>query len=113
MKPGHFPIGSPESRAAARMLAANRRDTRRRIEIVTNVHMPWYCEGPDPDPWNDEEPHIGPWRDFGDVLFRFVYVPDGISFAEYAASWPPARARLPGRNGEHSRDDYAAAREAR
>jgi hypothetical protein len=64
------------------MLVANRQDTRRRIEIVTNVHMPWPGEGPDPDPWNDGEPHIGPWRDCGDVLMRFVYVPDGMSFDE-------------------------------
>ena len=80
MKPGDFPIGSPESRAAARMLAANWQDTRRRIEIVTNVHMPDpHREGPDPENWNDKQPHIGPWRDFGDVLLRFVYVPDGMS----------------------------------
>lgn len=79
MKPGDFPLGSPESRAAARMLAASRWDTRKRIEIITNVHMPWRGEGPDPDPWDDEEPHIGPWRDCGDVLMRFVYVPNGVS----------------------------------
>jgi hypothetical protein len=76
MKPGDFPLGSAEPRAAARMLAANREDTRRGIEIGTNVHMPWCGEGPDPDPWNDEEPHVRPWRDCSDVLMRFVSVPD-------------------------------------
>ena len=82
MKPGDFPLGSPESRAAARMLAMSQQDTRKRVEIVTNVHMPCPGKGPDPDPWNDEEPHFGPWRDCGDVLMRFVYVPDGMSFDE-------------------------------
>jgi hypothetical protein len=80
MKPGDFPIGSPESRAAARMLVANRRDTRRRIEIVSNVHIPWHSEGPAPDPWNDEESHIGPWQDCVDgSLMRIVYIPTGMS----------------------------------
>ena len=64
------------------MLAANRRDTRRHIEIVTNVHMPWHGEGPDPDPRNDEELHVGPWQDCDDMLMRFVYVPDGMSVDE-------------------------------
>ena len=81
-RPGDFPIGSPESRAAARMLAANRQDTRKRIEIITNVRIPWHAEGPAPDPWLDDELHIGPWQDWGDVLMRFVYVPDGMSGAE-------------------------------
>jgi hypothetical protein len=83
-KPGDFPIGSAESRAAARMLAANRQDTRRRIEIVTNVHMPDpNRESPNPEEnWNSKVPHFGPWLDSGDVLMRLVYVPNGMSEEE-------------------------------
>jgi len=62
------------------MLAANQSDTRRRIEIATNVRIPWYREDSDPNPenpenWNPEEPHVGPWQDFGDWLLRFIYAP--------------------------------------
>jgi hypothetical protein len=48
-RPGDFPIGSALSRAAARMLLKNQRDTRRRIEIVTNVARPWNGPGPAPE----------------------------------------------------------------
>jgi len=59
------------------MLAANRQDTRRRIEIVTNVHFPDpHREGSHPEEnWNEEEPHTGPWQDWGDTLIRIVYLP--------------------------------------
>jgi hypothetical protein len=40
VRPGEFPLGSPESRAAARMLLKNQRDSRRRIEIVSNIARP-------------------------------------------------------------------------
>ena len=56
------------------MIAANRKDTRRRIEIVTNVRFPWHGEGPEPEHWSNE-PQVGPWQDCGDLLLRFVYVP--------------------------------------
>ena len=42
-KPGDFPIGSAESRAAARMLATSREDTRKRVQIVTNVAVFTWC----------------------------------------------------------------------
>jgi hypothetical protein len=38
--PGDFPIGSIESRAAMRLQLANRRDSRQRIEIVSNIARP-------------------------------------------------------------------------
>jgi hypothetical protein len=73
-KPGDFPIGSALSRAAARMLLKNQRDTRRRIELVTNALFP------DPKQELDEtNPHAFGWQDFGEVLLRFVYVPNGMS----------------------------------
>ena len=80
LKPGDFPLGSINSRAAMRMQLANRQDTRRRIEIITNALFPW--RGPDPAPgsWG-KEPH-GQWQYFGDVLMRILYVPPGMSVEE-------------------------------
>ena len=80
LRPEEFPLGSPESRAAARMVAANRKDRRRRIEFVSSVRIPWHGGDSDPDPenlanWPEGQPHFGPWRDFGETLFRDVYRP--------------------------------------
>jgi hypothetical protein len=56
-----------------RLQLANRRDSRKRIEIVSNVARP------DVD---NAKPYISPWSDFGDVLMRMVYVPDAMSEEE-------------------------------
>jgi hypothetical protein len=66
LKPGDFPLGSALSRAAARLLMKERRDTRKRVTLITNVRL-W--DG------NENEPHVEPWRDSGDTLMRFVYQP--------------------------------------
>ena len=80
-KPGDFPIGSALSRAAARMLLKNQQDTRRRIELVTNVLFarPNFAETQELD---ETKPHAFDWQDFGEVLFRFVYVQNGMSVDE-------------------------------
>lgn len=72
-KPGDFPVGSPESRAAARMQLACRSDNRRRITIRTNVAGPEnsWIDGHDPS-----RDYVGDWQDCGDVLVRFVYIAD-------------------------------------
>ena len=77
-KPGDFPIGSALSRAAARMLLKNQRDTRKRIELVTNVFFssPNFIDKQELDPTKQ---HTSDWQDFGEVLLRFVYVPNGMS----------------------------------
>ena len=77
-KPGDFPIGSALSRAAARMLLKNQRDTRKRIEIVTNVLLqsPGFTDKQKLDPTKS---HASDWQNFGEMLLRFVYVPDGMS----------------------------------
>jgi hypothetical protein len=72
-RPGEFPLGSPKSRAAARMLLKNHRDSRRRIELVSNIARP------DVD---KAKPYMSPWSDFGDVLMRMLYVPAGITEEE-------------------------------
>ena len=77
-KPGDFPIGSALSRAAARMLLKNQRDTRKRIELVTNVlfSSPDFTDKQELDKKN---PHASAWRDCGDVLMRILYVPPGMT----------------------------------
>ena len=72
-RPGDFPLGSRESRAAARLLLNSLANTRRRIEIVSHI----------PRPGQDgTKPHVSDWNDFGDALMRMVYVPPGMSFEE-------------------------------
>lgn len=66
LKPGDFPLGSALSRAAARLLMKERRDTRKRVTLITNVRL-W--DG------NENEPNVELWRDCGDTLMRFVYQP--------------------------------------
>ena len=72
-RPGEFPLGSPESRAAARMFLNNQRDSRKRIEIVSNIARP---------DLDNAKPHVSPWSDFGDVLMRMLYVPAGMTEEE-------------------------------
>jgi hypothetical protein len=76
MKPGDFPIGSPESRAAARMQLAHRHDNRKRVQFVANVWFPHPHEGgPKQDPARF---HFGTWQECEDgSLFRMVYRPGG------------------------------------
>ena len=69
-KPGDFPIGSPESRAAARMLMRSRVDNRKRLQFITNTMLAHHDGNP--------EPHVTPWIETLDGgLFRFVYAPNG------------------------------------
>jgi len=72
-KPGDYPIGSRLSRAAARMFAESRPDTRERIEFVSHLARPWRGEGPQPAGCN-KEARIGEWKDCGAVLMRVIYV---------------------------------------
>ena len=73
-KPSDFPIGSAASRAAARMLVANREDTRVLITVVSHIHRPWRGEDSETEGWN-KEPCIGPWQDCGDTRMRVMYLP--------------------------------------
>ena len=68
-----FPIGSPESRALARMRAKHIRDTRKRIEIISNIPRPQYSLPPGA---NNSVPYAGPWQETQDgTLLRIVYLP--------------------------------------
>ena len=74
-KPGDFPLGSPASRAAARLQVGRLRDSRRRVQIITNVLLPSL---PDEDPKDRNVPHATKWSDCGDVLMRIVYIPSHL-----------------------------------
>ncbi len=65
--PGDFPIGSLESRAAARILLARRFESCKRRRIIW--HIPW--EGQD-----SSRVSFGEWQEWQDgTLAQWVYVP--------------------------------------
>jgi hypothetical protein len=67
MRPGNFPIGSLESRAAARMKLAHLNDNRKRIRMISSIPRP----GAD-----NSRVHFGEWQKWGDNMFgQQVYLP--------------------------------------
>ena len=70
---GDFPLGSLESRAAARKRLEQKRNSKSRLEIVSNISRPWRGDGAEPASWNGE-PRFDPWQDYGDSLIRMVYL---------------------------------------
>jgi hypothetical protein len=67
-----FPIGSLESRAAARSLLRQRRSKQERLQFFHNVRGPWYGDGPEPP----DVPKANPWFEGDDGrLVRLVYIP--------------------------------------
>jgi hypothetical protein len=76
LKPGDFPIGSVLSRAAARMLLKNQRDTRQKIQVTTNVRIVCDPDGNLPDA---TEPHATPWIGDSKTVTRLLYVPADMS----------------------------------
>ncbi len=81
-KPGDFPIGSALSRAAARMLLKNQRDTRKRIQIVTNAFFAAWQDEAVGGPLDASKPLATPWIDNAETLVRILYVPDGMTKEE-------------------------------
>lgn len=68
-RPEEFPLGSMESRAAARALLEAREKDVRRVQIIHSI----------PHPNEDHSrPHVGHWQQWGDGgLMRLIYVPPG------------------------------------
>ena len=67
LRPSDFPVGSPESRAAARVLLSRRIDTRRRITIAYSIPR----RGMD-----RTRVQFDKWREWpNNTLGRFVYIP--------------------------------------
>jgi hypothetical protein len=67
MKPEDFPLGSLESRAAARTLLAHKNDSRKRMRIMWSI----------PSPGEDNSRlHFGEWHEWEDnTLGQIVYIP--------------------------------------
>jgi hypothetical protein len=66
-KVGDFPIGSLESRAAARILLGQRWSKRERVQFFYSIRGPWRGEGPEPP----DVPRANPWVEGDDgILFR-------------------------------------------
>ncbi len=57
------------------MLLKNRRDTRKRVTIISNVRWPEPHDNSPEHEGSDKEPQFEPWHDCGDVLMRMIYVP--------------------------------------
>jgi hypothetical protein len=73
MSPGDFPIGSSESRAAARMRLQEMQSTRKRIEFITNISLPHRGLSQAPD---TSMPYAYPWQETNDgSRLRMVYCP--------------------------------------
>ena len=74
IKPGNFPIGSPQSRAAARLRLEHMNDDRERIQLISFVPRPNQ---------DNTRPHATPWHECDDGrLFRVLYVPHGMEDSE-------------------------------
>jgi hypothetical protein len=68
-RPEEFPLGSPESRAAARAMLETRESRVRRLQIVTEIPRPRQ---------DNSHAHVGHWQPMVDGGFmRLVYVPLG------------------------------------
>lgn len=67
--PASFPVGSDESRAAARALLEERENISDRLQVVS--HIPHWDQ-------DNTRPHIGPWQPtISGTPMRVVYVPPG------------------------------------
>lgn len=72
-RPGDFPLGSPESRAAARMKLTHRHDNRKRVQFISNVCSPSPIDGSVDD---STRFHFSAWLECEDgSLFRSVCWP--------------------------------------
>ena len=81
-KPGDFPLGSPQSRAAARLLGEHKESQVKRLTFLftgylarwVDVHTVGGCKGPWATPWTLSSD--------GKTLIRSLVVPDGMTVEE-------------------------------
>jgi len=72
LKPANFPVGSPESRAAARSLLRQKQSKLVRLQFLHSVPRPWYGKGPAPP----DVPRAYSWWEGKDGrMMRLVYIP--------------------------------------
>ncbi len=72
-KPGDFPVGSVESRAAMRLQLSNQ-EAEVRVEFINYIPRPWRGEGPEPENWN-KAPRLTVGRD----KTYYLYVPPNMT----------------------------------
>jgi len=80
-RPGDFPIGSVESRAAMRFELSNQSNNRPCLLFVSYVPRAWRGDRPEPKYWN-KAPRINAPQPWGDGLMRMLYVPPGMTTEE-------------------------------
>jgi hypothetical protein len=80
-KPGDFPVGSVESRAAMRLQLSTQTDAVSCTEIVSRISRPWRGDGPVPRDWNIA-PRVSAPQPWDDGLMRILYVPTGMAEGE-------------------------------
>lgn len=74
VRPGEYPLGSAQSRAAARALLASRLEGRERVDFVVRciVDVPGFTK-----------PQLGEWSECDDgTLMRCSYLPAGMTIEE-------------------------------
>jgi hypothetical protein len=72
LRPGGFPLGTAQSRAAARGLLERRYTERRRIDVICSIPRP-----------GGDEISIGAWQEGADgSLLRFSNIPAGMTIEE-------------------------------
>ena len=79
-KPGDFPIGSVESRAAMRFQLSNQSGESRVLEFVSHISRPWRGSGAEPEEWNRAPRVIE--QSWDDGVMRILYVPPGMAEGE-------------------------------
>src|SRR5271165_5125921 len=82
VKPEAFPLGSPQSRAAARARLQRQREGRERIELILDIG------------YGIEDLKIGEWTEGDDgSLSRISIIPDGMSMEEAERIWAGGKLR--------------------
>ena len=86
--PDEFPVGSLESRAAARAMLDARDTNRRRVQLISNVNVNFALDR-EKSGSEARVPSADPWVECDDgTLFRMVYVPTIWERAPYSGEVP-------------------------
>jgi len=77
-KPGDFPVGSVESRAAMRLQLSKQSEESRVLEFVSHISRPWRGRGAEPEDWNGA-PRVSELQPWDDGQIRILYVPRSMT----------------------------------
>jgi hypothetical protein len=104
VRPADFPVGSPESRAAARAAVEQRRASQKRRELVIVHSVPSPNRESDPD-FDPLGPIVHEWRMAEDgVLERTCWIPPGMTVEEAERICAEQKARRSKRSPVLQRD---------